>query len=220
MEKEFIKPSASATTIIGSSDGPTSVFIASSNHKVNIKQKFQRKMFSFRKKWYALWIKPGTHTMEEVAEYIRKKYSFVELTKESTKYQRLYQELRSSFIMQYEPQLLGEYAALSELKSQNEEDVKAFLDTMQLRQEKACEVPEELFSLEYYYFEKQDKDLHMEIQLESRFEYIGGGTSGKKISKFRKIYKDVYKYYGVSEEDIRNNTKRYQSLLRTLSMRH
>lgn len=39
MEKECVKPSASATTIIGSSDGPTSVFLLGSSHKLNIKQK-------------------------------------------------------------------------------------------------------------------------------------------------------------------------------------
>ena len=87
-------------------------------------------------------------------------------------------------------------------------------------QEKANEVPEELFSLEYYYFEKEENEVHMEIQLESRYSYIGGGASGKFISKFHKIYKDIYKYYGVSEDDIRNNTNRYQNLLRTLSMKH
>ena len=119
-----------------------------------------------------------------------------------------------------DPHLLGEYEALPELKSQNEDDVKAFLEQMQLRQEKASEVPEELFSLDYYYFEKQDKDLHMELQLEARFEYIGGSTSGKRISKFRKTYKDVYKYYGVSEDDIKNHTKRYEDLLRQLAIRH
>ena len=112
------------------------------------------------------------------------------------------------------------YATLPELKSQNENDVKAYLEQMRLRQEKASEVPEKLFSLDYYYFEKQNKDLHMELQLESRFAYIGGGTNGKRISKFHKIYKDVYKYYGVSEDDIRNNTKRYQNLLRTLARRN
>lgn len=207
-------------TIIGGSDGPTSVFIASGSHKPNMKQKLQRKMFEYRKKWFSIWIKPNPHTIKEVADYIRDKYDFMELTKESPKYQRLYKELRSSFVMQYEPQLLGEYAALPELKSQNEEDVKEFLATMRLRQEKANEVPEELFSLNCYFFEKQEKDIHMEIQLESRFEYIGGSTSSKKISKFHKIYKDVYKYYGVSEDDIVNNTKRYQNLLRTLALRH
>jgi len=207
-------------TVIGSNDGPTSVFIAGESHKSNLKQQLQKKCFELRKKWHALWIKPGTHTMEEVAKYIRKNHHFIEIPKDSPKYQRLYQELRSSFILQYEPQLLGEYVALPELKSQNEDDVKVFLEQMRLRQEKASKVPEELFSLDYYYFEKQDKDLHMELQLESRFGYIGGGTSGKRISKFHKIYKDVYKYYGVSEDDIKNHTKRYENLLRQLAIRH
>ena len=207
-------------TIIGSSDGPTSVFLASGNRKANVKQKLQKNFFELRKKWYALWIKPNPHSMQEVADYIREKYDFVELTKESPKYQQLYKELRSSFIMQYEPHLLGEYEALPELKGQSEDDVKAFLEQMRLRQEKAGEVPEELFSINYYYFEKQDKDLHMEIQLESRFEYIGGSTSRKNLSKFNKIYKDIYKYYGVSDYDINNHTKRYENLLRTLALKH
>ncbi len=220
MEKEIIKPSVSNTTIIGGSDGPTSVFICSGKHKQNMKQRIQRKLFQLRKKWYALWIKPNPHTMEETANYIREKYDFIELPKESKKYQRLYNELRSSFIMQYEPHLLGEYAVFPELRSENEKEVKEFLDQMRFRQEKANEVPEELFSLEYYYFEKQENDVHMEIQLESHYGYIGGGASGKFIPKFRKIHKDVYKYYGVSEDDIKNHTKRYDDLLRQLAMRH
>lgn len=220
MEKSVIKPNASSTTIISSSDGPTAVFLSNGKHKPNIKQRIQKKLFELRKKWYALWIKPNPHTMEEVAVYIRKKYGFKELPKKSKKYQRLYNELRSSFIMQYEPHLLGEYAVLPELKSENETDVKEFLEQMRLRQEKAKEVPEKLFALDYYYFEKNEKGVHMEIQLESRFGYIGGGASGKFISKYHKIYKDVYKYYGVSKKDIANNSKRYQNLLRQLAIRH
>ena len=220
MEKEFITPTASDTTIIGGSDGPTSVFILGKNHKPNMKQRIQRAMFRLRKKWHALWIKPKPHTMEETANYIRKKYDFVELPRDSMKYQRLYNELRCSFIIMNEPQLLGEYATPPELKGKSQEDVKEFFDKLQLQQEKASEVPEELFPLEYYYFEKQEKDIHMELQLEARFEYIGGGASGKFISKFHKIEKDVYKYYGVSEEDIKNHTKRYENLLRCLASRH
>lgn len=206
-------------TVIGSGDGPTSVFIADRNSKLNVRQILLKKRFELRKKWHALWIKQNPHTIEEVVDYIRNKYDFIEVSRESKKYQRLYQELRSSFIMQYEPQLLGEYAALPELKSQNKDDVKEFLEQMRLRQEKANDVPEEIFSLNCYFFEKQEGDLHMEIQLESRFEYIGGGTSGRNVSKFHKIYKDVYKYYGASEDDIKNHTKRYEDLLRTLALK-
>lgn len=207
-------------TIIGGSDGPTSVFIADSNHKQTIKQRLYKKRFELRKKWYALLIKPNPHTIEEVAEYIREKYDFIEVSKNSKKYQRLYHELRSSFIMQYEPQLLGEYATVPELTGRDEKSVKEFLQKMQLRQQKANEIPEELFSLDCYFFEKQENDLHMEIQLESRFGYVGGGGSGKNLSKHHKIYKDVYRYYGVSEDDIKNHTKRYEDLLRTLTLKH
>lgn len=208
------------TTIIGGSDGPTSVFVVGRNHKPSMKQRMQRAMFRLRKKWHALWIKPNPHTMGETANYIREKYDFVELPRDSKKYQRLYNEHRCSFIIQYEPHLLGDYATPPELKGKSQEDVKEFLDKLQLQQEKASQVPEELFPLEYYYFEKQEKDIHMELQLEARFGHIGGGASGKSISKFYKIEKDVYKYYGVSEDDIKNHTERYDNLLRCLASRH
>lgn len=208
------------TTIIGSSDGPTSVILLKNEHKPNMKQRFQRRMFELRKKWHALWIKPNPHTMEEVADYIRNKYDFVELPKDDERCQRYYKELRSSFIMMYAPELLEDGEKMPELAGEDEEDVKDFLDQMRLRQEKTFEIPEELFSLEHYYFEKQEDDVLMHIQLEARYGYIGGGASGKFISKYHRIYKDVYKYYGVSEEDIANNSRRYQDLLRTLAMRH
>ena len=220
MEKTLIEPKAANTTIISSSDGPTAVFVAGRNHRPNIKQRMQRRVFELRKRWYALWIKPGTHTMEEVVRYIKEKYHFVEISQNSKKYHFLYEELRASFLMQYQPELLGEYAAMPELSNHEEDGIQEFLSQMELRKQKAKEVPENVFSLDYYYLEKKENDNHMEIQLESHFDYIGGGFSGKKHSNFRKICKDIYKYYGVSKEDIANNTKRYQNLLRQLAMRH
>lgn len=115
MEKSFIKPNVTSTTIIGGSDGPTSVFILGGHQKLNIKQRVQKKIFQLRKKWYALWIKPGVHTMDEVAHYIKEKYHFTELSVDSEKYRFQYDELRTSFIIQYQPELLGEYAKLPEL---------------------------------------------------------------------------------------------------------
>jgi len=40
---------------------------------------------------------------------------------------------------------------------------------------------------------------------------------GKTAKRFEKIAKDIYLYYGVSEEDIRNKTERYHSLVTVLS---
>ena len=41
-------------TIIGSSDRPTSVFVASGKHKVSLKQRLQKKSFELRKKVYLM----------------------------------------------------------------------------------------------------------------------------------------------------------------------
>jgi len=43
--------------------------------------------------------------------------------------------------------------------------------------------------------------------------------SGNKavMKKFKKISRDLYSYYGVTEEDIKNKTKRYSSLVTNLS---
>ena len=57
-------------------------------------------------------------------------------------------------------------------------------------------------------------------EIEKRFDYIGGGSSGnKKITKrFQRIYKDIYRYYGVSNDDIKNKTERYEKVVRVLSL--
>ena len=58
------------------------------------------------------------------------------------------------------------------------------------------------------------------IQRSNRYDYIGGGASGKKtIKEFDKVFKDVYRYYGVTKEDIVNKTKRYDMVVRTLARR-
>ena len=41
--------------------------------------------------------------------------------------------------------------------------------------------------------------------------FIGG--KGKK-KQYEKMYHDVYRYYGVSMEDIANKTKRYEDVVR------
>ena len=54
--------------------------------------------------------------------------------------------------------------------------------------------------------------------IEKRFGYIGGGASGNKkiLKRFHKLDKDIHRYYGVTEEDIKNKTKRYEEVVRAL----
>ena len=39
------------------------------------------------------------------------------------------------------------------------------------------------------------------------------------MKKYDRIFRDVYKYYGVTQDDIDNQTKRYEDMLRTLARR-
>ena len=47
----------------------------------------------------------------------------------------------------------------------------------------------------------------------------GIGVTGRSKKKMKKIMQELYLYYGVSGEDIRNKTERYMSLLAVLSSR-
>ena len=59
----------------------------------------------------------------------------------------------------------------------------------------------------------------MHMLIEMRYAYIGGGASGntKTVREFHKVYKDIYRYYGVTQEDIDSKSKRYEELLRRLA---
>ena len=179
-----IEKTAGSVSIIGGSDGPTSVFVLGKSKKKTLKQKWQRKCFQHRKKHWERKIKPGTHTMDEVAKYLNEKYGFEEIAKDSKEYQREHDELRTSFIMQYRP--------------------------------------EEKFAIDLRMFRKTEGENTMHVELESRFEYISGGFSGPGTGKrktFYKMYRDIYLFYGVTEEDIGKRSKRYEELLTTLAMK-
>ena len=64
---------------------------------------------------------------------------------------------------------------------------------------------------------KRNDNIH--ILIENRFNYIGGGASGNKkiLKRFHRVYKDIYRYYGVTEEDMKNKAKRYEEVVRALS---
>ncbi len=220
-----IEKSSGAIGIIGGSDGPTSVFIAGKGKKT-LKQKWKRWCFQRRKERMARKIKSGIHTMDEVVTYIKEKYGFEEVPKECEKFQRQYEEMRTSYITQWEPHLLGEYANPPVLKSHDKEGLEAFWAELELRQQKAKEIPVEEFDIDLHILQKRENRTTLHIHLESRFGHISGGFSGpgkwgKRSGKrkFDRVYKDIYLYYGVSEEDIAGKTKRYADLLRTLAMK-
>ncbi|MBQ9991769.1 MAG: hypothetical protein IJP31_12670 [Lachnospiraceae bacterium] len=47
---------------------------------------------------------------------------------------------------------------------------------------------------------------------------IGGAVGNKRMMrKFHHIYKDIYKYYGVTKEDMESRSERYEAIVQALS---
>ena len=135
----------SAATIIGGADGPTSVFVLKKNPKLTLRQKIEKSKYKLKRAYVERTLKAGSHSMDEVMQYIVNVHGLVEVENEEV--QQEYKEMRASFIMQYEPELLGEYAAMPQLKSESQEDIQAHLKQFMERQERAMEIPVSEFDI-------------------------------------------------------------------------
>ena len=206
-------------SVIGKSDGPTAVTVIKRNSKLTLKQKLEKCKYKIKRAYVEHTIKAKGHSLDEVIDYIINKHGFVEIDNDEVRFER--DELRASFIMQYAPELLGEYATMPRLKSESKEDIQAHIREFQKRQQRAMEIPIEKFDIDFHKFQISFEDINdnMYIIVEKRFAYIGGGVSGDKkvMKRFHRIFKDVHRYYGVTAEDIKNKTKRYEQVIRALT---
>ena len=79
------------------------------------------------------------------------------------------------------------------------------------------EVPEEAFQIDYHLYQIEANNVEeFYIEIEYKYDVLSMGYSGDTKSG-DKICKDIYSYYGVTEDDIKNKTKRYQTLLSILA---
>ena len=206
-------------SVIGKSDGPTAVTVIKRNSKLTLKQKLEKCKYKIKRAYVEHTIKAKGHSLDEVIDYIINKHGFVEIDNDEVRFE--HDEMRASFIMQYAPELLGEYATMPQLKSESKEDIQAHIREFQERQQRAMEIPIEKFDIDVHKFQISFEDINdnMYIIVEKRFAYIGGGVSGDKkvMRRFQRIFKDVYRYYGVTAEDIENKSKRYEQVIRALT---
>lgn len=86
----------------------------------------------------------------------------------------------------------------------------------------AVEVNKEPYDgfVDLHVFEMYVGDGCLEMELDYIAKIFGVSYSGNKrvMKQLKKIAQDLYLYYGVTEEDIKNKSERYSSLLAILSM--
>lgn len=171
-----------------------------------------------RKKRIVKSLKANPHSMEQVADYIVNELGFSEVEKTKAEYF----QMRASFILQYKPELLGDFAEAPKLESHKEEPIELFMEQIEQRQKAAEDIPPDIFDIDLHIYKKDDGNNQSRITVEKNYGYIGGSASGSKngfMREFDKVFRKVYQYYGVTQKDIDNNTRTYIELVKTLTRR-
>lgn len=123
-----------------------------------------------------------------------------------------------SLIITHKPELLGEMKDIPKPTDYTEESLRDFFNQLQSRSEMISQIPDEEMLMDFHIYEITIDDGRMEMEIDYKWDIFGISYSGNKkvMNILRKIACDLYLYYGVTKEDIENNTKRYSSLLTTL----
>lgn len=210
---------AGSVSIIGSADGPTSIFIVGKGGRVKLTTRIQNYFRIIKRNRIKKQITANPHTLEEVVEWLKREHGAVEVSQQSHNYLEQKQSLKASLIMRHRPDLLGELINLEPPEGEDVEALKAFCEKIQERRNRAAEIADDIFPIDFHIYEiKWSENDRMRIGVETVWQVLDGSFSGDKktMKQLRKLYKKIYLYYGVTAEDIKNETERYKSLLGVL----
>ena len=210
---------ANQISIINGEDGSTSVFILGESKKQPLKIRIKNAIYQSRRKRIEKKIAANPHTLVEVVEYARNHYELVEINPATEKFIEQQKNLKASLIMQHKQELLGERKDIPKPDFYKEESVKNFLKEIEIRNKLVDQLPNHVIPMDFHLYEiKIGEDL-LEMEVDYIWNIFGISYSGNKsvVKRFKKITRDLYVYYGVSEGDMKNRTKRYSSLVTTLS---
>lgn len=213
--------SNSSVSVIGGADGPTSVFIVGRTKKKPLRMRFwdyihQRKRNRVEKKIVAM-----PHTLQEVAHYAMEKYSAVEVPASGIKYIEKRRSAKEGLIIKYKPELLGDMLNIEIPTHYDEDAIKVLNQQIQERNKRIAEIPDSEILMEFHVYEVRKGGDTLDIDMDYKWNIFAvsyGGGGKKAMKQLQKIAKELYLYYGVTEEDIRNKTERYSCLVAILSM--
>ena len=210
---------ASSVSIIGGGDGPTSIFIAGKGGKVKLTTRIRNYFRIVKRNRIKKKITANPHTLEEVVEWLKREHGAVEVSQQSHSYLEQRNSLKASLIMRHRPDLLGDLMNLEPPDGEDMEALKTFMEQIQERCDRAAEIADDIFPIDFHIYEiKWAENDRMRIGVETIWQVFDVSFSGDKKTRkqLEKLLKRLYLYYGVTVEDIKNETERYKSLLGVL----
>lgn len=214
-----MKKGKGAVSIIGGADGPTSIFIAGRSGKRPLKVRIRNYIYKCKRKRVEKKIVAGAHTLNAVVEYAMDRYNAIEMDLGKRKYIEQRKNLKESLVLQHKPELLGDMETVSKPDISNEESIREYLCQLQARSEMIAEIPDSEIPMDFHIYEIKIGDNSLEMEVDYIWNVFGISYSGNKkvMKQLRKMAQDLYIYYGVGEDDIKEKTKRYSSLVTALS---
>ena len=211
--------SKSEVSIIGGADGPTSIFIAGRTRKKPLKVRIRNIIYRYRRKIVEKKVVADSHTLDELVQYAMNTYNLIETNSTERKYIEQQKNLKESLILQHKPEVLGEMKDIPLPDYFNEASVIEYFGKIKTRSEMIAEMPDSIIPMDFHLYKIRIDDDFLEMEIDYTWNIFGMSYSGNKavMKKFKKISRDLYSYYGVTEEDIKNKTKRYSSLVTNLS---
>ena len=211
--------SKSGVSIIGGAGGPTSIFIAGRTQKEPLKVRMRKIIYRLRRKMVEKKVVVGEHTLDELVQYAKNSYNLIEINSSERKYIEQQKNLKESLILQHKPEILGEMKDIPKSDISNENSIKEYLCKIEARSEMIDEIPDNVIPMNFHLYEIRIGNDFLEMDIDyiwNIFEISYSGTK-KVMKQFKKISKDLYIFYGVSEDDIKNKTERYLALVTALS---
>lgn len=98
-------------------------------------------------------------------------------------------------------------------KEWNEDSTKEFLRQSEIRSERIAEIPDNQMPMDFHLYEIRMGNGYLEMEVDYLWDILGISYSGNQL---KKIARELYLYYGVTEEDIQVKSERYSSLLTML----
>lgn len=222
---------AQAFSIIGGADGPTSIFLAG---RTNAKKGGEKKLrLNKRIERLRKTLPAEPHTLEEVEGYLTEKWQAERLSVENQEAVFMEQALRTSLVLTRQPELLTspEPKPLDPKASKKEQ--MAFIEQIQKRFEEAEKISEEEFPLDFKVYRicpdkkeqepsvdrKAAENNRVDVQVEKNFQMLQVSfqyEGEEEKQRMEEIVKDIYLYYGVTEEDKEKGTERFLMLANIL----
>lgn len=165
------------------------------------------------------------HTLDELVEYITKKYYARELAPETRWVQENWKNMKTSIVWREHKEKMEEIGYPSpETKCPKDlndlETVKKWKEYMEEYDAAAAALPDSLVPMEHHVYEiRTGAGAFILVQIEKIRGLLNVNFTAPKegTRHAQAIMRDIYRYYGVSQEDINQSTDRYLTLVTVLA---